>query len=254
MDWTLYPAWTKCPPELPSRERSSARAGSITGCRTPAGKPLRSAPTDPDPPSADVRTAHSARPPSKGTPWPARARTAVDRPSSPTTRCTPSCGAARAAVGRTDPARPDHPRQQAEGAEPLRREHLPGAGRARQARGVPRSRRTGPHRLRRPPGRPSPRCPPRCPGPSAALTAEHCFSLRRGFGGTGPCTGRSRRRGPAGEVRAPAREGQARGSGGAARRSRSVRSIRRVALVATGGRSSRASRREVERWIGPLTW
>lgn len=37
--------------------------------------------------------------------------------------------------------------------EPVRRQHLPGARRARQARSVPRSRRAGARRLRRPPGR-----------------------------------------------------------------------------------------------------
>ncbi|MEU6277090.1 recombinase family protein [Streptomyces populi] len=66
-------------------------------------------------------------------------------------------------VRRADPARPDHPHRQAQGTEPLRRQHLPGARRARQTRGVPRSRRTGPRQLRRPPGRQSPRTPPRYP-------------------------------------------------------------------------------------------
>ncbi|MFC9424719.1 recombinase family protein [Streptomyces sp. NPDC056987] len=60
-------------------------------------------------------------------------------------------------------ARPDHPHRQAQGAEPLRRKHLSGARRTRPARGVPRSRRAGPRRLRRPPGRRSPRSPPRSP-------------------------------------------------------------------------------------------
>jgi DNA invertase Pin-like site-specific DNA recombinase len=52
-------------------------------------------------------------------------------------------------VRRADPARPDHPYRQAQGAEPVRRQHLPRTRRARETGGVPRSRRTGPRRLRR---------------------------------------------------------------------------------------------------------
>ncbi|GAA2403922.1 hypothetical protein GCM10010420_34130 [Streptomyces glaucosporus] len=55
-------------------------------------------------------------------------------------------------VRRADPARPDHPHRQAQGTEPLGGQHLPGARRTRQARGIPRSRRGSPRRLRRPPG------------------------------------------------------------------------------------------------------
>ncbi|MFJ2020497.1 recombinase family protein [Streptomyces nodosus] len=56
-------------------------------------------------------------------------------------------------VRRADPAQPDHPHWQAQGTVPVRRQHLPGTRRARQARGVPRSRRSRARRLRRPPGR-----------------------------------------------------------------------------------------------------
>ncbi|MEU6555633.1 DUF4158 domain-containing protein [Streptomyces sp. NPDC046915] len=52
------------------------------------------------------------------------------------------------------------------------RERPPGARRARQARCVPRSRRTGPRRLRRSPGRRGTRTPPRAPSPSVTLITE----------------------------------------------------------------------------------
>ncbi|MET7353088.1 recombinase family protein [Streptomyces mirabilis] len=60
-------------------------------------------------------------------------------------------------VRRADPPRADHPHRQAQGAGPQRREHLPRARRAREARGIPRSRRPGAHRLRLPPGQRTPR-------------------------------------------------------------------------------------------------
>ncbi len=50
---------------------------------------------------------------------------------------------------------------------PQRREHLPGARRAREARGVPRSRRPGARRLRRPPGHRRHPPPPPSPHPAA---------------------------------------------------------------------------------------
>ncbi|MEV1173974.1 recombinase family protein [Nonomuraea sp. NPDC049784] len=55
------------------------------------------------------------------------------------------------------------PTGKCKGQNPLGGQRLPGARRTRQARGVPRSGRGGPRRLRRPPGRRSPRTPPRSP-------------------------------------------------------------------------------------------
>ncbi|WP_244257978.1 recombinase family protein [Streptomyces sp. Tu 2975] len=52
------------------------------------------------------------------------------------------------------------------GQNPSVGKHLPGALRARQARGIPRSRRTGPRRVRRPEGRRTPR--PALGGPAGA--------------------------------------------------------------------------------------
>jgi hypothetical protein len=49
-----------------------------------------------------------------------------------------------------DPSGPDHPDGQAQRTEPERGQHLPGAGRARRATGVPGGGPTGPRRLRRP--------------------------------------------------------------------------------------------------------
>ncbi|MFB7577136.1 hypothetical protein [Streptomyces sp. NPDC056165] len=55
------------------------------------------------------------------------------------------------------------PTAKRKGQNPSVAERPPGARRARQARGVPRSRRVGPRRLRRPPGRRAPLTPPRSP-------------------------------------------------------------------------------------------
>jgi hypothetical protein len=53
-------------------------------------------------------------------------------------------------VRRADPTRPDHPHRQAQGTEPVRRQHLPGPRRTREDPGIPRGRRDSTRRLRRP--------------------------------------------------------------------------------------------------------
>ncbi|MCZ9355108.1 recombinase family protein [Streptomyces mutabilis] len=70
------------------------------------------------------------------------------------------------------------PHRQAQGTEPLRRQHLPGARRTRQARGVPRSRRGRARRLRRPEGQGCSR--PAYGGPAGAHPVPRGPPVRRG--------------------------------------------------------------------------
>ncbi|MGK5637964.1 recombinase family protein [Streptomyces sp. URMC 126] len=88
--------------------------------------------------------------------------------------CTPCSTAGRTTVRRADSARPDHSHRQAQGTEPVRRRHLPGAPRARQARGV----------LPKPSRRYMPTSPPTCASSSTASSGSPPDAIRTSTSGS----------------------------------------------------------------------